>query len=113
MQSLSLANKKISRSQLILISSCQKSLNIYIKFLQTLFNELSIFDFSFFFFSNSRSLITLLKSPHVNKKAKEQFQSKKFKVLVSLPNNNVKLISYLISNKPRSITLKIVRQNMF
>jgi small subunit ribosomal protein S10 len=63
---------------------------------------------SFTIFPSKRKMITLLKSPHVNKKAKEQFEIKYFKTLISFNGNlSLKIVKVLLSNKPKSISLKI------
>jgi small subunit ribosomal protein S10 len=50
--------------------------------------------------------ITLLKSPHVNKKAREQFQIKLYKKNFLIKNFNFnKIIKYLVINKPNNILL--------
>lgn len=50
--------------------------------------------------------ITLLKSPHVFKKAKEHFQLKKNKIVIFCSLNIYKLKSFLI-NRPNTIKIKV------
>lgn len=52
----------------------------------------------------------MLKSPHVNKKAREQFELKIYNTIVNFDKsfiNNV-FITHLIKNKPKNIKLKIL-----
>ena len=55
--------------------------------------------------------ITLLTSPHVNKKAQEHFCSKKYKLIFYINNysfnNNFKLILLILKNKIKNIKFKI------
>jgi len=54
--------------------------------------------------------ITLLKSPHVYKKAREQFESKVFNSLILIKNQNIKFnfLKFLIINKPKPLKIKIL-----
>ena len=53
--------------------------------------------------------ITLLKSPHVYKKAREQFECKTFTSTIIINNNTLKLgiLKFLIINKPKPLKLKL------
>jgi len=63
---------------------------------------------STFSFPKEKKRITLLKSPHVNKKAKEQFEIKYFKTLICFDCClNLKILKNILANKPKSILLKI------
>ena len=55
-------------------------LNLYLFFLKKVFHRLGT-EFSIFFLPIKRKRITLLKSPHVNKTAREQFEIKHYKLL--------------------------------
>jgi small subunit ribosomal protein S10 len=54
--------------------------------------------------------ITLLKSPHVNKKAKESFQLKKYRMLINIKISFIEkpLVYWLIYNKPKSLQIKVI-----
>lgn len=92
----------------ITICSIDKTLlGIYLTFLKNIFKKLNIV-----YTSTNLPLkikkITLLKSPHVHKKAREQFEIKKFKKLIII--KNLKLSKYLIFiflNKPKFIKIKV------
>ena len=52
--------------------------------------------------------LTLLKSPHVYKKAREQFQIIRNSKLISIKSKiNNSILKYILINKPKMITLKI------
>jgi len=57
-----------------------------------------------------KKLITLLKSPHVYKKSKEQFQIKYYKVtiLIFLNSYHKTLFEFFLLNKPKCISVKFV-----
>jgi len=92
----------------ITICSIDKTLlGIYLTFLKNIFKKLNIV-----YTSTNLPLkikkITLLKSPHVHKKAREQFEIKKFKKLFII--KNLKLSKYLVFiflNKPKFIKIKV------
>lgn len=92
----------------ITICSIDKTLlGIYLTFLKNILKKLNIV-----YTSTNLPLkikkITLLKSPHVHKKAREQFEIKKFKKLFII--KNLKLSKYLIFvflNKPKFIKIKV------
>jgi ribosomal protein S10 len=54
--------------------------------------------------------ITLLKSPHVYKKAKEHFEIHYFKTifLIKMSDIHIRFIKYLVLNKPKSLNLKLI-----
>ena len=52
--------------------------------------------------------ITLLKSPHVNKTAREQFEIKTYKVVIQLLNGEkFKILKLLSLNKPKTVVITI------
>ena len=87
-------------------STNKEVLLIYKNFLSCLLKTNSV-NYSFFLPVKKKKL-TLLKSPHVYKKAKEQFEVRYYTLLVSfsvqLSSENLK---YLFLNKPSSVNLKI------
>ena len=96
--------------QIIIKSSCNYTLKTYVSYLELLFKQLNI-NTSIFFLPASERKITLLKSPHVYKKAKEQFKVNSYKVTISLEELNNqqtlnKLVPFLI-NKPKAIFIKV------
>lgn len=92
---------------IVLKSPCSKTLNAYCSYLK---ENLTIFniEFSIFFLPVKKKIITLLKSPHVFKKAKDQYKFVTHKCVINinnLPLNEKKKIIYLFINKPKSINL--------
>ena len=87
-----------------------KVLQVYINFIKSIFSFFHL-KVSIFFLPKKIKKITLLKSPHVYKKAREQFEQKKYKVLVVVKISNKTLINnllkILIINKPFMVLLKI------
>ena len=54
--------------------------------------------------------ITLLKSPHVNKTAKEQFELKSYSLLISLSAPlSLEGLKFLTANKPRTVKIMFFR----
>lgn len=96
--------------QIIIKSSCNYTLKTYIAFINLLFKQLNI-KYTTFFLPVTERKITLLKSPHVNKKAKEQFKVSTYKAVLSLNTTDALLcinnFSSFILNKPKSISIKI------
>ena len=90
-----------------------KILEVYIHFVKLLLFSLNI-KFSIFFLPKKLKKITLLKSPHVYKKAREQFEQKVYKVFVvaqvSSNNHFNFFFKALLINKPKMVSLKIKNQ---
>jgi|TARA_B110000977_G_scaffold200390_1_gene290740 ribosomal protein S10 len=98
-----------SEVQIILKSSSKCSLSLYTAFLKSVFEKLNLNTFTVFCLPTKKTRITLLKSSHVNKTAKEQFELKQYKVLITF-NNPIVLsgfMKYLLLNKPKSINVKL------
>ena len=100
----------LSPSFKIIVSSTNLfSLQVYVNFickiLKIHLNPLSIHTSS-----TKTTRVTLLKSPHVYKKSKEQYSIKKYRTTI-LSNvffyNNV-LFKFVLLNKPKSIALNFV-----
>jgi len=79
----------------------------YKKFLVKIFNIQNI-KTSCFFLPKRIKKITVLKSTHVYKKARDQFELRQYKLLViaRLNNFNFKVLNYILLNKPKLIKLK-------
>ena len=85
----------------------QKSLKIYLILIQKILKILNI-SYNIFNLPVKQKKITLLKSPHVNKTAREQFTIKTYQVLLKIINfNKFQILKILSLNKPKTITLKI------
>jgi small subunit ribosomal protein S10 len=82
-------------------------LSFYLVFLKNSLKRLNI-ECTFTSLPIETKKITLLKSPHVHKKAREQFQIKKFTKLVTIKNLNLsKYILFIFLNKPKFIKIKV------
>ena len=89
------------------IRSTNKKINIYLTFLLSIFKKLEI-KYKYIKIPLLLKKITLLKSPHVNKKAREQFELKIFKKTIIIYSNlKLKILKFLILNKPKFIKLKL------
>jgi small subunit ribosomal protein S10 len=84
------------------------SLTIYLNLLKFLAKKLYINSYR----QNlplKKKRITLLKSPHVNKSSREQFEFKLYKSIFVLEKfNNFKILKNLIINKPKSVKLSLL-----
>lgn len=90
-------------------SNSKNILNLYKIFLKKIF---SLFNFKFLIINSPvrQKIKTFLKSPHVNKRAKSNFELNiyKFKLHTSLNLAFIKLFRY---NVPKNIHLKIIYSN--
>ncbi len=93
---------------IILRSSCNYTLKTFCFYIESIFKKLNI-DYSIFFLPKKEEKITLLKSPHVYKKAKEQFKLETYKVVIKVEKNTGKFnnIVPFLMNKPKSIFIKL------
>lgn len=88
----------------------QNSLMIYKNFLKNILSKLLI-TYKVSDMPTTIKRITLLKSPHVNKKSREQFQHSRYKAFFRIKNTlGIKIIKYIISNKPKTVKI-IISQN--
>jgi ribosomal protein S10 len=99
--------KYLSNVQLKLKSVYKESLLLYTQFLSFFLKKLFV-NISIFTLPKKRKKITLFKSPHVNKKAKEHFEVFYYQVLITIKEPiSLEKIKYLFLNKPKSIQVKI------
>lgn len=92
---------------IILTSSSRKSLNVYLRYLEIVFNKWSLKS-SVFSLPTTIKRIHLLKSPHVYKKAKEHFEIRTYRKRVAFESpDEIERLKFLLSNKPKSIQLSI------
>ena len=83
------------------------SLNLYINFLIKTLQSIKI-NFSICNLPKKKNRITLLKSPHVNKSAREQFEIKYYSTVIQLNDNiNQKILETLLVNKPKSVSVSV------
>lgn len=84
----------------------KESLYLYINFLKKNFK---IFNFNFKVLNlpKKKKRITLIRSPHVNKKSREQFEliTHKSTIYVKGPSSN-SYLKWLILNKPKALRVK-------
>lgn len=92
----------------IKICSIDKTvLAIYLCFLHNIFRKLNIMYTSTNLPVETKK-ITLLKSPHVHKKAREQFEVRKFTKLFTIKNfKTSKYLLFIFLNKPKFIKIKV------
>ena len=95
-----------SKAFLFYTSLKKKSLHNYKNYISLILKKFNI-DFKILSLPLKKKKKTLLKSPHVTKKAKESFELTFFKFVVIINFNN-KLLKILRSNVPNVIHLKSV-----
>lgn len=102
-------SNNLLKFQIILRSSSKHSLSLYTTFLKNIFYRLDLNKFTIFGLPTRKTRSTLLKSSHVNKTAKEQFELKQYKILITFEATVIfySFIKYLLLNKPKSINIKI------
>ena len=100
--------------KLSLVTVDKVSLELYKFFLRTLFTARNIKpkDVSFFDLPVHVKRFTVLKSPHVHKKARDQYEIRTYKSIVTFKNYTEtldfkNLIKFLILNKPSSLKLSL------
>lgn len=80
---------------------------LYSLFLKKILQKLNI-SFSLIKLPRKKFILTLLKSPHVNKKAREQFIFQSYKQTLTIFNNvSLNILKLLIINKPLEIKMKL------
>ena len=89
----------------------QNSLIIYKNFLEDVLFKLLI-EYKVSNVPATKKRITLLKSPHVNKKSREQFQHTRYKVFFKIKDSlDIRAIKYIISNKPKTVKVMLIRDD--
>jgi ribosomal protein S10 len=91
-------------------SPCKDSIFFFLHFIKKLFNKKKI-AYNFLFIPVKKKKMTLLKSPHVNKKAREQIEYKAYNCIIIFNNIlTIKLREFLLIillNKPKTIKITI------
>lgn len=102
----------IKKIKITLTSSNKKTLYFYNLFLKKLFNKFNI-KYNSISLPVTTKKISLLKSPHVYKKAWEHFKVSKYKISFFLSNSNLTntQIFLFLKNKVKNINLKIKTLN--
>lgn len=89
----------------------QNILEVYLQFLQISLKKHET-NFSVFSLPIKKQKITLLKSPHVYKKAREQFELTTYSKIICIKNcTNKNLVKFLLYNKPSEIKSTIYKIN--
>ena len=99
--------------KITLNSSSKTSLYLYLKYIKLITKKLKINLVSIAQPTTIKK-VTLLKSPHVNKKAKESFEIRNYKFVIYFSSEkamnslllSTELQSLLVSNRPKSVKLK-------
>jgi len=91
--------------KLIFSAKTKLIFTLYKQFLTRLLQKYKI-SFTLVSLPTKRRRLSVLKSPHVHKKAKEHFNLFIYKFFILLPNN-IKLSKLLLLNRPSVIRLKI------
>lgn len=95
------------RYQIKIKSLHKDSLNLYKNFLSKTLQSIRI-NFSICNLPKKKNRITLLKSPHVNKSAREQFEIKYYSTVIQLNGDiNHKILEILLVNKPKSVSVSV------
>jgi len=83
------------------------TLFLYSIFLRRILKKINV-DYSFIFLPKIKNKITVLKSPHVNKKAREQFEFIKHSFLLRIHFTDINTFHlFLIKNKPKIVDLTL------
>ncbi len=87
-----------------------KVLSLYIGFVRSILTKLDVAVKSVKLPTKTRR-ITVLKSPHVNKKAREQFEIKTYNCVLYIKKPLIKkYLLFLFLNKPKFIRLSIAKE---
>lgn len=103
-----LLKKKLTTSFTVQLKSIdKKALLFYTYFLKKVFDKTNTF-YSFINLPIKKKRITLLKSPHVNKAAREQFELRSYKSVFLIKSNlPYEFTKLLFKNKPQVINVSV------
>ncbi len=103
-----LVNKKIETQFKIQLKSIdKKSLYFFLHLLKKVFEKTNI-SYSNVNLPIKKKILTLLKSPHVNKAAREQFELRVYKsILIIKSKVSYEFVKVLFKNKPQTINIMI------
>ena len=91
----------------LILKSTNKGINIYSTFLISILKGLKI-QYKYVQIPIFKKNLTVLKSPHVNKKAQEHFELKIFKKIIIIKSEiELKILKFIILNNQKFIKLKI------
>ena len=93
--------------QIKLKSLSKESLGVYNLFIKKILNTLNI-SFKLINLPNKKKILTLLKSPHVNKSAREQFQIKSYTTSIIITSQiSLERLKIIVLNKPKTVKINI------
>jgi len=97
-----------TKSIQIKIKTITKQNTVYSGFIKNLLNKLNV-KYAITYLPKKTKRVTLLKSPHVDKKAREQFQLNTYKTVINIFSEKINkaLFNFIILNKPKYIKLQI------
>ena len=95
-------------TKIILKSLDRITLDLYIKFIKI---SLTKFNIKVINLPIKNNIYTILKSPHVDKKSREQFKITLFKTIILMNTKIIKNFNFFIINKPKNIKLKLKINN--
>ena len=102
-----LEKKAATNFEIQLKSIDKKSLSFYTHFLKKVFYKTSVV-YSHTSLPIRKKRITLLKSPHVNKSAREQFELRCYKSIWKIKSKvTYKFSKILFKNKPQTVSISI------
>ena len=85
----------------------KESVKLYINFLQKMLRKIRV-NFSIIALPKKKNRVTLLKSPHVNKSVREQFEIRYYRTLLKIKSDiDHKTLELLLINKPKSVTVSV------
>jgi len=87
----------------------KEALFLYQEFLKNIFDKVNI-TAQVCYLPVKKKRITLLKSPHVNKTAREQFEIKSYKFILDISSEtvvNVNVLKQILLNKPKIISVSL------
>lgn len=85
----------------------QESILLYKRFISEIISKLNL-SFTISNMPCKKRRVTLLKSPHVNKKAREQFQITSYKTSFEIKSVvDIKILKYIILNKPKTVKVSL------
>lgn len=95
--------------QLQLKSLNKESLTFFNKFIIDSLSKLNL-QFTYLSMPKKSKVLTLLKSPHVHKSSREQFEITKHKTIINIKTGySSNLVNFLILNKPKTVKIIIRR----
>jgi ribosomal protein S10 len=96
----------MNKIKIELSCSFQGPIKLYFNYLRKFFKTKKV-QFSIISLPTRTKKITLLKSPHVFKKAKEHFENRTYKKVIVVDNININILKTILMNRPKTLFLTI------